>query len=129
MEHSDFMLCNSYAALVYDHKRANDEVFTNIICRDRPVCVRDIDKESRLWMETKNSRVKTCTDDIMNRGGNATFPTAHINAGFSAWPDVNANDFLLNPCRENTWKNHLHADDEKLCSIKHQMFMNITKRR
>ncbi len=38
-------------------------------------------------------------------------------------------NWLLVPCLETTHKNYLKCDDNKCCSIKHQMFKNQTRRK
>jgi hypothetical protein len=37
-------------------------------------------------------------------------------------------EFVLQPCKNNTWKNYQTCDSMKCCSKKHQMFDNWTKR-
>jgi len=127
---SDTIHCNNYAYLVFQHKKDNDEIFINRMSKTVPHCVRPIDDESKLWSGSKSSRIPSCDPDIMNRGGNAPSKSPHcIKAGYQAWPSRNPNDFLLIPCETNTWRNYVDCDAKKCCSVHHQMFGNVTKRK
>ncbi len=130
---SDQFICNTYAYLTYEHKKGNDRIFMNQMTSPQPICPRNVSAESEMWLSNKfSARVKTCTPEIMTRGGNALVPPGSaVKAGYPAWPVPNGhpNDFMLNPCQSNTWRNHIESDDEKACTVKHQMFMNCTKRK
>ncbi len=124
-EKSDHMICNNYAALTFQHKYDNDTIFINQISKGAPRCIRPLDDESRLWI-SQNPRM--CDWDTLRMLQNKKENTP-IKAGYDAYPDVNKNDFLMIPCKQNTFKNHIECDDNKCCSVNHQLFENITRRR
>jgi len=129
-QQSDSIQCNNYAYLVFQHKQDNDTIFINNMTKVVPHCVRPIDNETKLWSGSVSSRVYTCEPEVMNRGGNAPQePPPCLRAGYNAWPSSHPNDFLLYPCKKNTWRNYVSCDSDKCCSIHHQMFDNVTKRK
>ena len=72
-----------------------------------------------------DTRVCVMTNGITTRGGN----------DYSCFPEkmpcftMDTSEFLMTPCHENTFQNHLVCDENKCCSLRHQMFNNITKRK
>ena len=122
---SDAILCNNIEFLQFKHKKETDLNFMNSFKVSTPCGIRDVSKEYKLWTETFGTKVATCDEIIMTRGGN--------NHGYNGdfQPDVNnkACEYLMNPCQKNTFRNHLVEDTEKVCSLRHQMFNNNTKRR
>ncbi len=127
---SDSVQCNNHAYSVFKHKQENDSIFINNMTKVLPHCVRPIDDESKLWAGSQSTRIYTCTQDMMIRGGNApNIPPPCLKAGYKTWPSRHPNDFLLYPCETNTWRNYIDCDASKCCSIHHQMFDNVTKRK
>jgi hypothetical protein len=126
---SDAILCNNLTYHDYLHRKDNDRAF----CWRMNGCIlpdkKPIDVESHLWKKEKEAMC----GEIMNiRAGNAKdyicpHPTATVGYdNMSSAP--NMNDYLMVPCRINTYRNYIACDDKKCCSIRHQMFMNHTKR-
>lgn len=126
---SDSMMCSSYADLVFHHKKDNDGIFLNHMTTTVPLCVRSVCDEYYLWTDSLNSRKYECTSAIMTRGGNYTCKEKNIMTGYNAFPNKVPNDFLLVPCPSNTFRNHVDCDENKCCSVNHQLFNNWTKRR
>lgn len=123
-EKSDAMLCRNIEYLQFQHKRQTDQNMMGAFYPSVPCGIRDVSREYKLWTETFGTKVATCDETIMTRGGN--------NHGYYRYnPDVtNKNcEFLLDPCPKNTFKNYLIQDHEKICSLRHQTFNNVTKRR
>jgi hypothetical protein len=125
LEQSDAILCRNVENLQFQHKKETDGSFMNAFFPSVPCGIRDIREEYKLWTETFGTRPATCDENIMTRGGN----NHGYYGGFN--PDIlNKNcELLLDPCSQNTFKNYLVGDDKKICSLKHQTFNNITKRR
>jgi len=121
---SDSIIVSNYAYLTFEDKKRNDQMFLNFVGSTNQECVRDITKESSILI-APSSRVSSCLD--ATRGGNAS--SLSLKAGYDAWPGKNMNDFLMVPCEQNTWRNHIESDADKSCSVRHQMFMNLTKKR
>jgi len=125
---SDAILCNNLRYHDYLHKKGNDRAF----CWQMNACYlpakKPVDVETRLWKKEKGAMC----GDIMNvRAGNARDcqPTPKTTVGYDNMASpMSMNDYLMVPCRENTFRNHLECDTKKCCSVRHQMFMNHTKR-
>jgi hypothetical protein len=86
-----------------------------------------VDVESRLWKKEKGAM---CGDIMNTRAGNAKECRPLDNmAGYDNINSVpSMNEYLMVPCRVNTFRNHLECDQNKCCSVRHQLFMNHTKR-
>lgn len=125
LQQSDAMLCRNVENLQFKHKRETDVSLMNTFRPAVPCRIRDVQQEYKLWTETFGTRPATCDEMIMTRGGN----NHGYHGGFN--PELkNKNcEFLMDPCSQNTFKNHLVEDDVKTCTLRHQMFNNITKRR
>lgn len=122
---SDAILCKNIEFLQFQHKKETDLMLMNSFSPFAHCGIRDVGKEYKLWTDTFGTKTATCDENIMTRGGN----NHGYYGGFN--PDIkNKNcEFLLDPCPQNTFKNHLVGDDKKICSLRHQTFNNITKRR
>jgi hypothetical protein len=122
---SDNILCRNIEYLQFQHKKETDIQLMHSFKPAVPCGIRDVVRESKLWTDTFGTKIATCDEVIMTRGGNNH---GYIK-GFN--PDVKNKtcEFLLDPCPQNTFKNYLVSDDKKTCSLKHQTFNNITKRR
>ena len=125
---SDAILCNNLTYHDYLHRRGNDRAF----CWQMNACFlpakKPVDVESRLWKKEKGAM---CGDIMNTRAGNAKdcWPPLDNMAGYDNINSVpSMNEYLMVPCRVNTFRNHLECDQNKCCSVRHQLFMNHTKR-
>jgi hypothetical protein len=125
LQQSDAMLCMNIEYLQFKHKKETDMGIMNSFYPSVPCGIRNVGEEYKLWTETFGTKVASCDEQIMTRGGN----NHGYHGGFN--PDIkNKNcEFLLDPCPTNTFQNYLVGDDKKICSLRHQTFNNITKRR
>lgn len=122
LSQSDSMICNSKAFATFKNKKQSDLSFYYSIDNkvDSPLPYTN----DSAFMIPQDTRMCVMTNGIMMRGGN----------GYSCLPDKmscftrDTSAFLLDPCPENTFQNHIVCDDDKCCSLRHQMFNNITKR-
>lgn len=130
LEASDNMVCNTRAHNLYKHARENDGIFLQRMNNPQPTGLRDIVLDNDLRKKSLNPRLYTCNDWITKRGMNASGCEASkpMCQGWSCYTAYNLNDFLLTPCKTNTWRNHIACDDDKCCSVHHQMYMNMTRR-
>jgi hypothetical protein len=127
LEKSDKMMCNTKANNMYKYLKENDTLFLQRMRNTQPVHVRDIGKE---WSHMIDPKMYICNDVINTRGGNAVYCEADKSAaGYNNYTKYHMNEYLLVPCKENTWKNYVQCDNNKCCSVKHQMYDNQTKRR
>lgn len=128
-QQSDAMICNTRANNVYKHALENDALFLQRMNNSMPTRLRDFDREFDMMSASMNPRKYTCTDSIMSRGANVTTCNKQtFGVGWDAYTPYHLNDYLLVPCKDNTWVNHIECDDDKCCSVKHQMYMNHTRR-
>lgn len=130
---SDNIVCNNLNYFDFYHRKGNDHAF----CWQMQGCMlpgeKAFDKETHLWRGKKED---DCTIGLFEtRGGNAKAMTCEkslINieqaAGYDNYNANSLTEYLMVPCRQNTFRNYLNCDDKKCCSIRHQMFMNHTKR-
>ncbi len=129
--HSDEFLCNHIQNLQFKHKAENDKAFMYAFPWTMPHIVRDVDCEYKLLTEAYGTRKATCDESIKTRGYNFTKPMNHGNScsGNDCFDKKYSCDFLLDPCKTTGPQTHLVQDDKKICSIRHQLFNNVTKRR
>jgi hypothetical protein len=132
IEKSDNILCNNTRYYDFYNKKQNDLA----LCWQLNGCSlpadKNIDFETRLWRGSSDD----CRYGVMwTRGGNAKDPSCKkkhtqidVLAGYDNYTSSSLNDYLLIPCKQNTFRNYISCDDNKCCSIRHQMFMNLTKR-
>lgn len=128
LEHSDKMICNSVAFNTFKWRKQNDLIFykqmdmpQNSYLMDR--CVEDN-------MRREHGRVCEVSKRIVERGGNSTnCEPEHFAKGFQNYNGYHLSEFMMTPCPENTWKNGLVQDNDKICTQRHQFFMNVTKRK
>jgi hypothetical protein len=127
---SDNMICNTRAHNTYKHARENDGVFLQRMNNTQATSIRDLDLEHRLRIATQDPRKYVCSDAIKTRGLNASRcgDNKPFCQGWSCYTNYHLDEFLLTPCKTNTWRNHIECDEDKCCSVHHQMFMNHTKR-
>lgn len=70
-----------------------------------------------LYDALESNRQLLCSVDIEDRGGNNVVPQK---------ADLRSPGFLVQPCPNNTFMNHLVCDENKCCSKQHQLFNNWT---
>lgn len=125
IQQSDAILCGNIEYLQFKHKKETDLTLMKSFRPAVPCGIRDVRQEYKLWTETFGTKMATCDEAIMTRGGN--------NHGYYHGYNPNVQnkncELLLDPCEQNTFKNYLVSDDKKTCSLRHQTFNNITKRR
>lgn len=130
IEKSDHIICNKKSNRAFEAKKMNDILFYHQLGNTQPVALKNTDNEFKLKTAALNPRLYKCTDQVLTRGGNsATCQDASICQGYKCYSQYHMNDYLLIPCQTNTFQNYIDCDDNKCCSVHHQMFMNITKRR
>ena len=130
MDSSDHILCNNRAFLGWKYSRDNDLILQQRFQGTLPTSIRDIELESHLFKDTMNPKQVLCTPMINSRGGNyKVCKPDTVCSGYQCFKPVAMRDYLVIPCTENTFKNHVECDDSKYCTIRHQLFMNNTKRK
>lgn len=129
LEKSDVMVCNSRAHNIYKHHQENDAIFLQRMNNPQPTSLKNTRLEFNLQTDSLNSRKAECTPFINKRGGNAIPCLSYTSCqGYKCYSEYHLNDFLLIPCKENTWRNYIECDDNKCCSVLHQMYDNHTRR-
>jgi hypothetical protein len=129
IEKSDHIICNKKASQTFQHKKYNDKLFFQQMGNVQPTMLKNVAREHELLKASQNPRLYTCTEDIMSRGGNAEVcEGTDICQGYKCYTQYHLNEYLLIPCKTNTFRNHIECDNDKCCSVHHQMFMNLTKR-
>lgn len=125
IDKSDSMLCTNNAYLQYNDIYINDKQFIKQMSNTRPEYIRDINKESDLFL-VKSSKIKTPINQFnYNRNENL----------YDKCPDIRSmyeNDFLEIPSiAKNTYKNYLVLDpkDCKQKVLQHQILNNCTRRK
>lgn len=126
LEKSDYMLCTNTGYLLYQHRKENDDLFKQQMMNTSKVCLRDMEKESDLFLRG-SSRVAVCTPMVNSRGNSGCEPVRPCPT--PVYSQYLLNEFLLVPCPKNTYKNYLVYDDHKICSKSHQVLNNWTKRK
>ena len=128
LQQSDTMICNTKAFATFYNKKQNDLAFYYGVFNTVPTPWLDIDIDSKLKVSGRDPRECVLSRATMTRGGNAVtcLPERTPCTPERVW---NTRDFLMDPCRENTFRNHVVCDAEKCCSMRHQLFMNMTKRK
>lgn len=130
IDKSDSMICNTKALMTFNHKKENDILFYNQMGNVQPTQLRDFDAEYELFTNTMNPRLYTCNPYVDARGGNAfQAPERTMCQGYQCYNSYHMQENLLVPCKENTFQNYVDCDNDKCCSVRHQLFMNVTKRR
>jgi hypothetical protein len=128
MQQSDNITCHNVENLQFAHKRENDMAFMQAFAKPLPNNIRNVTSEYDLWTQSFQTRVATCDKDIIKRGGNNVVPSLNMCGGYECFKPCYTKEYRIIPCRENTYRNYLIADEEKACSISHQLFNNMTKR-
>jgi len=124
LDKSDFMLCNNNAYLQYKDRHINDMQFIQQMSKSQRWCVRDINRESDLFL-VKSSKIKTPINQFNNnRNTNIYDKCPNIKSMYE-------NDFLETPSQaKNTYKNYLIMDKNcKPIVLQHQILNNCTKRK
>lgn len=130
LQQSDLILCQNIENLQFTHKRENDMSYMLPMSRPLNNQIRDVKQEHTMWTQTFGTRVATCTDATLTRGGNNPIPAPRNNlcAGYECFAPAYTKNFMMVPCKENTFKNYLVEDHKKICTTSHQLFNNMTKR-
>lgn len=128
LEKSDAMICNNHMERQCKYNAMNNQAFMQQMSNPQATTLRDINMETKSFIGM-DTRVY-CNDLINIRGKNALVPCINKRPcmGYECYTPFHINEYLLIPCKENTYRNHLVCDDDKCCSLRHQMFMNVTKR-
>ena len=128
---SDEFLCYHIQNLQFKHKTENDKAFMHAFPWSLPHVVRDVDCEFKLLTESYGTRKASCDDAIRTRGYNVTKPLTDGKkcVGYDCFDKKYSCDFLLDPCQTTGPPTHLVQDEKKICSMRHQLFNNVTKRR
>lgn len=130
LEYSDSIVCNNRAYLGWKYTKMNDTLAQQRFQGTLPTGIRDIDTESHLWTSTMNPREYVCSPMVTSRGRNdMTCKPDEFYQGYDNFNGRSLSDYLLIPCKENTFRNHIECDSDKCCSIRHQLFCNMTKRK
>lgn len=130
LEKSDVIICNKKANNMYKYRRENDALFLQRFNMNQPTDIRNVNLEAGLFRDSLDPRKYICNEAINSRGGNAVpCEKGNICSGFKCYSEYHMNDYLLIPCKTNTWNNYVECDNNKCCSVHHQMYDNITKRR
>ncbi len=130
-EQSDHISCNTRAYLGWNHTRMNDEIFLRNIRGTGQSRIRDVEEESKLQKEIFKSKEYLCTPMINQRGGNA-MPCAgddRLKQGYNNFTAYHLSEYLMVPCKKNTFRNFVDCDEDRCCSVSHQLFNNMTKRK
>jgi hypothetical protein len=124
---SDHMVCNNVALNTWRWRKQNDSIFYNHMSKPQNSYLMDRCTENNL--KFTESRPCEVSRRIFERGGNnSDCEPKHFAKGFQNYNSYHLNEYMITPCPENTWKNHLVQDDKKMCTKRHQFFMNLTKR-
>lgn len=130
LEKSDVIACKARAYNIYKHRKENDIMFLQQFANPQPVGIRDIRDEFSLLTAALDPRKYICNDMILSRGGNADYCDKEpFCQGYKCYSQYHLNEFLMTPCKYNTWRNYVDCDDTKCCSVHHQMYDNWTKRK
>lgn len=132
LEKSDIMQCNTKANNMYKYRKENDSLFLQRMNNTQPSQLRNFDEEFALFTDSIDPKKYICNEAINSRGGNAVFCAKKGQAlvgGYENYTSYHLNDYLMVPCKQNTWRNHIECDKDKCCSILHQMYDNVTKRK
>lgn len=128
---SDVISCNTRALLGFQHTKMNDAILMQRFRSTAPNKLRDVEAEHRLQKEIFKAKEYTCTPMIQARGGNAIACTddSMLRQGYKNYTPYNMSEYLLVPCKENTFRNFVDCDEDRCCSVHHQLFDNMTKRK
>lgn len=111
MNQSDTLLCNNINHLHIGHQQNSQQGYISIMSKPLAYHIRNVADEYTMWTNTYTDRVRTCTPDILKRGGNGVVPVLQQRLG--------------NECLQT----HPLIYKEKSCYIsKHQPFDNMTRR-
>lgn len=125
---SDSMICNNVAYNQFHWRKGNDLMFYHKMNAPQNMYMMDRCEEDN--MRRGFSRVCEVSKRMFERGGNSTeCEPKHFAKGFQNYNKYHLNEWMMAPCPENTWMNYLVSDDEKTCTKRHQIFMNVTKRK
>ena len=133
LEMSDNIICNNMKYYDFYGKKKDDLAFCWQMHNCNRLPEKVINDETMLW---RGHKEKNCDLGYMKtRGGNIKeylckeMKKPMGPAGYDNYNAQSLQDYLLVPCKQNTFKNYINCDDKKCCSIRHQMFMNHTKRK
>jgi hypothetical protein len=127
---SDDILCNNMRYYNFYAKLKDDRAF----CHQMQNCYlpsqKEIDAETKLWRGKKGM---DCSIGYhLTRAGNSKTPSCKppykSYAGYDNYNNESLEEYLMIPCKQNTFRNYVACDNNKCCSIRHQLFMNNTKR-
>lgn len=126
---SDQMICNNRAEMWFKANKYNYDIEFQQFNNTRPIEIRNINIEN--MTRYAGSERNICNELINARGGNGIIcDNLKPVVGYSYFSDARMKDYnTLKPCKTNTFRNYVDCDDNKCCSIHHQLFMNNTKRK
>lgn len=129
IDKSDTIVCHTRAQSMYNYRKYNDAIFFQRFANTQPTRSKNFATEYTLHT-SENPNIYICNDAINSRGGNAIpCQNARLCPGFKCFTEYHMDEYLLTPCKTNTWKNHVECDNSKCCSVHHQMYDNWTKRK
>lgn len=129
IEQSDYILCKNIQNLHFKHKRESDLPYMSLLSKPLPCCIRDVSEEYQMWTDSYATRNPYCNESIVTRGGNnKKGGKTQVCRGYECLKGPYSHNFLLTPCTQNTFQNYLVEDNNKICSVNHQLFNNMTRR-
>jgi hypothetical protein len=128
LQQSDYILCKNIQSLHFVHKKESDGPFMDLLSRPLPSKIRNVVEEHKMWTQTYQTRVPQCNELIASRGGNNVSKSYSAYGGYECFSPQLMNDWIMEPCKKNTFQNYLVQDNDKICSKSHQLFNNVTKR-
>lgn len=128
-EKSDYMLYTSISDLQFKDKRTNDLAYMYQMSRTKPKCLIDRGDELDLFKEIYKNKIPFCNNCTNTRGGNYQGCEPVKECPKPEYEKYFLNEFLLTPCPKPTHMNYINCNEEKCCSIRHQLFKNQTKRK
>lgn len=123
VDKSDYMLFTNISQLQWNDKRINDSQFIYQMNRTKPLCMADPDTESAMWKNVYKTKTPICMLNIKKHCEPIVSCPKPVNNSYTM------KDWLMVPCAPPTHKNYIVEDNSKKCSLQHQTFRNVTKRK
>lgn len=128
---SDRILCTDITYWNYEVNKNNESILQRQF-QHSALCNKDVNKETLLLLKHRERDCQVITQNT--RGGNAKSQICDtssysIPVGYDNFSSTSLAEYLVIPCKQNTYRNYLGCNATDCCSIRHQLFWNHTKKK
>ena len=128
MAQSDNIVCTNIEFLNFKDKRENELPYMHLLSKPIPNEIRNVSSEQQMRTDTFKTRVYTCDENVLLRGGNGIARKIPNCGGFECFAPQYTKEYMIVPSKHNSFQNFIVENNKNIKTNHHQLFDNVTKR-